>query len=113
MATVNVYEQYFGAECEYNGVLRHAALVKLVSDSENGDIRYSASVTFFPHNSDDDFAVSYDAYFDTALFEGKGRRSKKREQQLLAMLPNSIDAIAEQANAKVFWDRAIREAKYC
>ncbi len=113
MATVNVYEQYFQAECEYNSVLRHAALVMLVSDSENGNIKYTSAVTFFPHNSDDDFAVSHDAYFDMVLFEGKGRRSRKREQQLHETLRESIDTVVEQANAKVFWDKALREAKYC
>ena len=83
MAVINVYEQYFAAEAEANGRARHAALVMLISDSEAGQIRYEAAVTFFPHDTEDDFGVSYDAYYTKTLFEGKGRRSKKREAKLL------------------------------
>ena len=43
---VNVYEQYFSAKAEYNSVSRHAALVMLIADSEVGNIRYEAAVTF-------------------------------------------------------------------
>ena len=31
MATLNVYEQYFAADMELNGVPRHAALVMLIA----------------------------------------------------------------------------------
>ena len=62
MATINVYEQYFEAECCFNGRDRHAALVRLISDSENKSIKYEVAVSFFPHDEPDDFAVSYDAY---------------------------------------------------
>ena len=51
----------------------------LISNSEAGFITYKAAVTFFPHIDDEDYAVSYDAYFEKELFSGKGRRSKKRE----------------------------------
>ena len=51
MATVNVYEQYFEASCEYNGVPRKAALVMLTADSCDGSIRYSAGATAAPANS--------------------------------------------------------------
>lgn len=80
MATINVYLQYFAAECTFNNVDRHAAAVMLTAVSEEGQIRYEIAVSFFPHVSDDDFAVSYDAYFSKVLYEAKGRRSKKREQ---------------------------------
>ena len=83
MATINVYEQYFAADLVANDVPRRAALVMLISDSEAGQIRYEAAVTFFPHNDEEDYAVSYDAYFSKVLYEAKGRRSKKREQALL------------------------------
>ena len=79
---VNVYEQYFSAKAEYNSVPRHGALVMLIADSEAGNIRYEAAVSFFPHNNEEDFAVSYDAYFSKVLYEAKGRRSKKREEAL-------------------------------
>ena len=87
--TLNVYEQYFAADMVANSVPRHAALVMLVADSEAGNIRYEAAVTFFPHNDEEDFAVSYDAYFSKVVYESKGRRSKKREQQLLEELNDS------------------------
>jgi len=109
--TIDVYSRYFSAELIYNEVSRHAAIVKLTSDSDAGQIRYTASVSFFPHNDEEDFAVSYDAYFEKELFAGKGRRSKKREAALLENLQNDINSLAEEAGGKVFWDRPLREAR--
>ena len=37
--TIDVYSRYFSAELIYNEVLRHAAIVKLTSDSDAGQIR--------------------------------------------------------------------------
>lgn len=108
---VNVYEQYFRAECEFNGVARRGALVKLVSDSEAGNIKYEAEVSFFPHADEEDFAVSYDAYFSRVLYEGKGRRSKKREVGLMLELQGVIDELAAEAGGKVFWNEPLREAR--
>ena len=109
--TINVYEQYFGADLMANGVLRRGALVMLIADSEAGHIRYEAAVTFFPHEEENDFAVSYDAYYSTVLFDGPGRRSKKREEKLLMGLPGEIDALAQAAGGAVRWDRPLREAR--
>jgi len=111
MATINVYERYYEADLVANGVQRNGALVMLVSDSECGNIRYEAAVTFFPHKSEDDFAVSYDAYYSEILFEAKGRRSKKREESLLAELEQHINALSEKAGGQVFWDRPIGEER--
>ena len=111
MATLNVYEQYFSAEAEYNGVTRHAALVMLIADSEAGHIRYEAAVNFFPHNEEDDFAVSYDAYFSKVLYEAKGRRSKKREEVFLQELQQHIDELAQEAGGTVYWDKPLCEAR--
>lgn len=111
MVTINVYEQYFAAEAEYNGVPRYAALVMLIADSEAGQIRYEAAVTFFPHNDEEDFAVSYDAYFSRVLYEAKGRRSKKREQALMDEFQNHIDELAKEAGGVVFWEQPLREAR--
>ncbi|MBO4531282.1 MAG: hypothetical protein J5767_11670 [Paludibacteraceae bacterium] len=111
MATINVYERYYEADLVANGVQRNGALVMLVSDSECGNIRYEAAVTFFPHKSEDDFAVSYDAYYSEILFEAKGRRSKKREESLLAELEQHINALAEKAGGQVLWDRPIGEER--
>lgn len=111
MATIDVYEQYFAAEHEANGRARHAALVKLTSDSEAGQIRYTASATFFPHDDEFDFAVSWDDYFETELFAGKGRRSKKREAAFLEAFRETIDALVKPEGAQIFWDEPLRDAR--
>ena len=108
---VNVYEQYFSAKAEYNSVPRHGALVMLIADSEAGNIRYEAAVSFFPHNNEEDFAVSYDAYFSKVLYEAKGRRSKKREETLLETFPVEIDQLADKIGGKVLWEQPLREAR--
>lgn len=109
--TFNVYEQYFAADCVANGVRRHAALVMLIVTSEAGTVRYEAAVSFFPHHDETDFAISYDAYYSAVLYEGKGRRSKKREQFLLEILPQNVDALARKADGVIFWDRPLNEAR--
>lgn len=111
MATINVYQQYFGAECTFNGVKRHGASVMLIATSEEGRIKYDVAVTFFPHVSDDDYAVSYDAYFSKVVYEAKGRRSKKREQELMETIQTEIDTLADAANAKIFWEKPLTEAQ--
>ena len=109
--TVNVYEQYFEADLMASGVPRRGALVMLIVDSEAGRIRYEAAVTFFPHRDEEDYAVSYDAYFSSVLFNAPGRRSRKREEKLLAGLRDEIDALAQGAGGTVFWERPLREAR--
>ena len=109
--TINVYERYYAAEAEFNGVPRHGALVMLVADSEAGNIKYEAAVTFFPHNDEEDYAVSYDAYFSKVLYEAKGRRSKKREQTLMESFEQEIDQLAETIGGKVLWEQPLQEAR--
>ena len=109
--TINVYERYYAAEAEFNGVPRHGALVILIADSEAGNIRYEAAVSFFPHNDEEDYAVSYYAYFSKVLYEAKGRRSKKREQTLMETFEQEIDQLAETIGGKVIWEKPLREAK--
>ena len=109
--TINVYEQYFGADLVANGVERRGALVMLMADSEAGHIRYEAAVTFFPHQDEEDFAVSYDAHFRSVLFDGPGRRSKKREEKLLHGFRDEIDALAARAGGAVRWDEPLGEAR--
>ena len=110
--TLNVYEQYFAAELVANGVPRHAVLVMLIADSEAGQIRYEVAVTFFPHNDEEDYAISYDAYFSKVVYEAKGRRSKKREQVLMEELRDRIDELAHEVGGVVFWDQPLREARW-
>ena len=111
MATINVYQQFFAAECTFNGVERHGASVMFIATSEEGQIRYEVAVTFFPHISDEDYAVSYDAYFSKVVYESKGRRSKKREQELMETLQTEVNSLAEKANAMIFWDKPLTEAQ--
>ena len=108
---INVYEQYFEAHGVFSAVERKGALVMLISDSERGMISYKAAVTFFPHADEEDFGVSYDAYFEKILYEGKGRRSRKKEAGYLQQLPEIIDQLARENGAEVFWDRPLREAR--
>lgn len=108
---INVYSQYFEAKGEFSGVERHGALVLLVSDSEAGNISYRAAVSFFPHNDPEDFAVSYDAYFEKLVYSAPGRRSKKREAGLLESLQSEVDAIAAEHGASVDWSRPLGEAR--
>jgi hypothetical protein len=111
MATINVFEQYYSADAEFNGVPRHGAMVMLVATSEEGNIRYEAAVTFFPHHDEEDYAVSYDAYFSKVLYEAKGRRSKKREEALLKEFQQHIVELALDAGGTVYCDKPLREAR--
>ena len=111
MSQINVYEQYFSADLVFNGVPRHAALVMLIATSEEGQIRYEAAVTFFPHRDEEDYAVSYDAYFSKLLYEAKGRRSKKREETLLREFQQHINNLAQEAGGTVYWDKPLQEAR--
>ena len=109
--TTNVYEQYFEADLESNGVARRGALVMLIADSEAGRIRYEAALTFFPHRDQEDFAVSYDAYYSSVLFDAPGRRSRKREEKLLLSLQDEIDALAEKVGGAIRWEEPLGEAE--
>ncbi len=109
--TIDIYKRYYEASCVYNGVKRNAAVVALTSDSEAGMITYTASASFFPHTTPDDFGVSYDAYVEKIVFSGKGRRSKKREAQLLEDLEKTLDEAAAEIGGKIFWDRPLGEAR--
>ena len=111
MKTVNVYKQYFGGECTYNGRDRHGVQVLFIAESDSGMITYSLSVSFFPHDTDDDYAVSYDAEKSVTLYQGKGRRSKKREAELMKELHETADSLAKELGGKIFWDKPLREAE--
>ena len=109
--TINVYERYYAADAEFNDVARHGALVMLIATSEEGNIRYEAAVSFFPHRDEEDYAVSYDAYLSKVLYEAKGHRSKKREQALMETFEQEIDQLAETIGGKVLWEQPLREAR--
>ena len=104
---INAYERYYKAEAVFSGVPRNGALVMLISDSEAGFITYKAAVTFFPHTDEEDFAVSYDAYFEQELYSGKGRRSKKKEAAFLEQPPEAVGLLAAEHGASVLWDEPL------
>ena len=108
---INIYSQYFAAKGCFSGVERRGARVLLVSDSEAGTITYTAAVSFFPHRDEEDFAVSYDAYFEKELYRSPGRRSKKRDAELMKTLRDEIDSLAAEQNAEVLWDKPLRDAQ--
>ena len=111
MKVINVYEQFFSAELVFNGVERRAAKVMLIATSDEGSIKYEAGVSFFPHRDEEDYAVSYDAWFARELYSAPGRRAKKREAKLLENFREEIDALAEQAGDTVYWDKPLRESR--
>lgn len=105
--TIDVYEAYYAASCVYQDVPRRAVSVKLTADSESGHVTYTASVSFFPHREEDDYAVSYDAYAEQVLYSGKGRRSKKREAGLLEDLQSVCDGLAGSLGGTIDWSRPL------
>ena len=107
----DIYSQYFRAACTYNGTERRAALVFLQADSEAGHIKYSANVTFFPFKDEDDYAVSYDAFASEVLYDGNGRRSKKKEAAYMEQLRGRVDELASRLGGTVFWREPLREAR--
>ena len=111
MKTTDVFECYYEASATVNGRDRHAAAVKLTATSDAGMITYSFSVNFFPHDDAEDFAISYDGYVEEIAFEGKGRRSKKKEAAYLAELKERADALAAQMDGSIDWERLLIEPR--
>ncbi len=111
MKSIDVYEQYFGADCVYDGVQRRGALVKLTAVSEEGNITYSVQVSFFPHEDAEDFRLSYDAEKTEVLFTGKGRRSAKRDAAYMGIVRETADRIAADMNGTIDWDAPLIEAR--
>ena len=106
------YSQFFEASAIVNGTKRRGALVFLQSDSEAGHIQYTANVTFIPYETKDDFRVAYDGLLTKILYEGKGRRSKKRESEFLKNLHKVIDELCKTTDSHIFWDKALNEARF-
>ena len=111
MDPVNVYKQFFEAECEANGVVRRAVQAVLVAESRDRRIRYDISLSFFPHEDPEDYRVTYDACWEETVYEAPGRRSKKREEEILSGFREKADAIAAEHGARIFWDRPLGEAR--
>ena len=111
MKVIDVFVCYYEAECIANDRPRHAAKVVLTATSDAGMISYEWMISFFPHDDEEDYAVSYDAVVSRVVYEGKGRRSKKRDAELMEERESVCDEIAAELDGKVFWDRPLREAR--
>lgn len=113
MKSIDVFACYYAAQATVNGRDRHGASVKLTATSDAGVITYEYSVSFFPHDDPEDFAISYDACESEVLFQGKGRRSKKRDAQYLKTetLREHVDALAEKLDGTVFWEQPLIEPR--
>ena len=109
---ISVYEQYFAASHPGQGRPRHGVRTALTVSSGEGRVRYAASLSFFPHEDEEDFAVSYDVYTERELFSAPGRRSKKREAALLEGLRAVLEELAAESGGEVFWDRPLIEARF-
>lgn len=112
MKVIDIYKQYFSAECVYNGVERRGVSVWLTAESDSGNIRYEVGVSFFPHVDEEDFGISYDAAGQKELFSGKGRRSKKKDQTYLAEVKAAADELAAALGGVIHWDAPLIEARY-
>lgn len=112
MKVIDVYKQYFNGECVYNEVERKGVVVTLTATSGCGNIMYEVGISFFPHRDEEDFAVSYDAYASKVIFDEKGRRSKKRDAQMLEQVKDAASALAEEMNGIIYWDKSLRDAVY-
>ena len=107
-----VYEQYYAASHPGNGTPRHGVRAALIAATGEGMIRYEAALSFFPHETDDDFRISYDIYASRILYEAKGRRSRKREAGLMDGIRSVFDEIAAELGGEVFWDEPLIDARY-
>jgi hypothetical protein len=95
-----------------NGVQRNGAAVRLTAESDAGRITYTVSVSFFPHEADDDFRISYDAEASKILYQAKGRRSKKREQtEFMPSLHEHANELAASLDGTIDWECPLTEAR--
>ena len=111
MKTIDVYQQYFEADCEWGGVKRRAVDLRLTAESDAGQICYSLSVSFFPHADPEDFGISWDAALQEVIYQGKGRRSKKREQGYMDHMREDFDRMAAELKGTIYWDKPLIEAR--
>jgi hypothetical protein len=112
MKVIDVYKQYFSADCMFNTVQRNGVVVTLTATSDSGMIKYEVGISFFPHRDPEDFAVSYDAYVAKEIYNAKGRRSKKKEAVFMEHLKEHADAVAAELGGTIFWGKPLLEARY-
>ena len=111
MKVIDVFEGYYGAACVANERPRHGVKVSLTATSDAGEICYEWMISFFPHDDEEDFAVSYDATASRAVFRGKGRRTKKRDAGFLELREAVCNELAEELGGEIFWDQPLTEIR--
>jgi hypothetical protein len=112
LKVVDVYKQYFAADCMFNTVQRNGVSVTLTATSDAGMIKYEVCLSFFPRRDAEDFAISYDAYTAKEIYNTKGRRSKKKEAVFMEQLRTYADEAAAGLSGTIFWDKPLREAQW-
>ena len=111
---IDVYSQYFRAQCEYGGSMRKAAIVKLTALKDaNGVLAYEASASFMPFEDEEDFRVPEDIRVSRIVSSGSKRRLKKNEEMLLVSLQEEIDRLLKEMDhsARIEWDKPLRQAR--
>ncbi len=111
MKVIDVVMSYYEAESVAKERPRHAAKVSLTCTTDAGTVDYVWAVSFFPHDAEDDFAVSYDAETSRSIYNAKGRRAKKREGEFLEQRESVCDELAAEFEGKIFWDKPLIEAR--
>ena len=112
MDSIDVYSQFFEAYMKVGEYERRAALVKLTVTSGEGRVKYEANAAMMPYEDEEDYRVPCDVYYTEAVYEGQGRRSKKREAGLVAKLRVVIDRLLEPDGGRVYWDKPLRDPRF-
>lgn len=112
MKVVDVYSQYFCADCVCNGTQRNGALVRLKATSDNGFVSYEVGVTLYPRVDDNDWSVTFDACYLKEIYSAKGRRSKKRETEMMEDFRTHVDALVAEHKGVVLWDKPLTDPVY-
>lgn len=112
MKVIDVYQQYFQAECLYNDLPRKGVLVSLTYTYDAGVTKYEVNVSFFPYRDPEDMAITYDAFSSKVIYEAPGRRSRKREAVFLEEISLHADALAREMGGVIYWDKPLIEARF-
>jgi hypothetical protein len=111
MDAIDVFDGAYRAKANLNNIERKGVIVKLTADGGAGMIRYEVSVIFFPYRDPEDFGITYDAVLTKEIYNGKGRRSKKREEEMVAAIRETAEELILDQDAEIYWDQEIRPVR--
>ncbi len=109
MDPVTIYSAYMRADAKVHDMQRNACLVSIICESAKGYVSYLERINFIPFEDEEDFRDTYDAQAERILFEGKGRRSRLKDESALAKIKVIGDELAAPFNGKIYWEQFIRE----